>query len=363
MFHSGVLRFGLMSLLFALACPIASAAEPAGKYPTFGTIERKDPAFDQLVPKDAKLEKVASGFTWTEGPLWCKNEIPGADKSSAVVKSAASGRTPFLLFSDIPPNRIMRWSEPSTEAVVFMHPAGYTGSKPRGGEPGTNGLTLDKEGHLVACDHGDRRIYRLQSDGTKKTLADRYEGKRLNSPNDLCFKSNGDLYFTDPPYGLEKNWDDPARELDFCGVYKLSKDGKLTLLDKTMTRPNGIAFSPDEKTLYVAQSDPAAAIWKAFDVKEDGTIGEGRVFFDATAWAKAGKPGLPDGCKIDQAGNLWATGPGGLHVFDKDGKLLGTIDTGVPTSNCGWGGDGSTLYITADKALARIKTSAKGIGW
>ncbi len=246
-----------------------------------------------------------------------RQEIPGADLAEAVQKTSARGRTPFLLFSDIPPNRIMRWSAPSNEAIVFMHPAGYTGAKARGGEPGTNGLTLDKAGRLVACDHGDRRVYRLESDGTKKTLADKFEGKRLNSPNDLCYKSNGDLYFTDPPYGLEKNWDDPARELDFCGVYRLTADGKLTLLTKELTRPNGVAFSPDEKTLYVAQSDPAAAIWRAFDVKDDGTITNSRVLFDATDWVKAGRKGLPDGLKVDKDGNLWATGPGGVVVLDK----------------------------------------------
>ncbi len=340
-----------------------AAEEPQSKYPSFGTIERKDAAFDKLLPQNARLEKLATGFDWAEGPVWCKQEIPGADLSEAVQKNAARGRTPFLLFSDIPPNRIMRSSAPSNEAVVFMHPAGYTGTKSRGGEPGTNGLTLDKAGRLVACDHGDRRVYRLESDGTKKTLADKFEGKRLNSPNDLCYKSNGDLYFTDPPYGLEKHWDDPARELDFCGVYRLTADGKLTLLTKELTRPNGIAFSPDEKTLYVAQSDPAAAIWRAFDVKDDGTITNSRVLFDATEWVKAGRKGLPDGLKVDKDGNLWATGPGGVVVLDKTGKHLGTINTGEATANCGWGDDGATLYVTADMHLGRIRTSTKGAGW
>ncbi len=347
--QSAVLLSAILSLMVSL---VAAQESPRTGYPTFGSIERKDPAFDKLLPKDAKLEKLASGFEWAEGPLWCQKEIPG---------SGIAGRVPFLLFSDIPPNRIMRWSEPAREAVIFMHPAGYTGAKPRGGEPGTNGLALDKEGHLVACDHGDRRIYRLQSDGTKKTLADKYDGKRLNSPNDLCYKSNGDLYFTDPPYGLEKNWDDPARELDFCGVYLLGKNGKLTLLTKELTRPNGVAFSPDEKILYVAQSDPAAAVWRAYDVKADGTIENSRVLFDATSWVKAGKKGLPDGLKIDKDGNLWAAGPGGIVVLDKNGKHLGTIDTGEATANCAWDDDG-TLYIAADMHIARIKTSTKGAG-
>jgi gluconolactonase len=192
-------------------------------------------------------------------------------------------------------------------------------------------------------------------------------GKRLNSPNDGVFKSNGDLYFTDPPYGRglkqAKGEEFPNRDLDFCGVYRLSKEGKLTLLTREMTKPNGIAFSPDEKTLYVANSDPVKAIWMAFPVKEDGTLGEGRVFSDATKWVGADKPGLPDGMKVDAKGNVFATGPGGVLVFTSQGKHLGTIATGVPTANCGWGNEGSVLYVTADKALTRIKTKTKGKGF
>ncbi|MDA0814720.1 MAG: SMP-30/gluconolactonase/LRE family protein, partial [Verrucomicrobia bacterium] len=240
-------------------------------------------------------------------------------------------------------------------------PSGYTGAGSYGGEPGCNGLLLDAKGQLVSCEHGDRRISVLTKDGGKRTLVDNFEGKRLNSPNDATFKSNGDLYFTDPPYGLPEQWDDPRRELDFCGVYRLSTDGKVTLLTEEMTRPNGIAFSPDEKILYVAQSDPAAALWKAFPVKEDGTLGKGRVFFDATAMVGKHK-GLPDGMKVDSAGNLWATGPGGVHVFSPGGVPLGRIDTGEATANCGWGGDGGVLYITADMYLCRIQTKAKGAG-
>jgi gluconolactonase len=213
---------------------------------------------------------------------------------------------------------------------------------------------------VVLCEHGDRRISRLEPGGGKRTLIDNYQGKRLNSPNDAVYKSNGDLYFTDPPYGLPDSYDDARRELDFCGVYRLAKDGQVTLLTKDMTRPNGIAFSPDEKTLYVAQSDPEAAVWKAFDVKPDGTLGKDRVFFDATAWAKEGKKGLPDGMDVDVAGNLFATGPGGVHLFAPDGTHLGTLDTGEPTGNVTWGDDGSTLYITANWYLVRIKLTTKG---
>jgi gluconolactonase len=243
-----------------------------------------------------------------------------------------------------------------------MKPSGYTGVADYGAEPGSNGLVLDPEGRLVLCEHGDRRMSRMDWNGGKKTLVDSYQGKRLNSPNDAVYRSNGDLYFTDPPYGLPKRWDDPRRELDFCGVFRLSKDGQLILLVKDMTRPNGIAFSPDEKILYVAQSDAARAIWMAFPVQGDGSVGQGRVFQDVTSMM--GKlPGSPDGMKIDRNGNVFATGPGGVHIFTPDGTRLGRIETGERTSNCAWGDDGSTLYITADMYLCRVKTRTKGSGW
>ena len=308
-----------------------------------GTIERKDPAFDAIIPKDAVIEILAGGFDWSEGPVWV-NEKEGG----------------HLLFSDIPKNMIWKWSEKGG-LKEFLKPSGYTGiEKFTGKEPGSNGLALDKDGKLILCQHGDRRISRLV-EGKFVTLADKYDGKRLNSPNDLVYKSNGDLYFTDPPYGLPGQMKDPKKELDYQGVYRLDTKGKLTLLTKEMTRPNGIAFSPDEKTLYVANSDPEIAIWKAFPVKEDGTLGEGKVLFDTTAWVKEKKPGLPDGMKVDASGNIFATGPGGVLVMDKTGKLLGILATGVPTANCGFGDDGSTLYITADKNLVRVKTKTKGI--
>lgn len=312
---------------------------------TLGTVERLDPKFDDLIPKDAGIEILAGGFDWSEGPVWVK----GADGG-------------HLLFSDIPKNMTWKWSA-KDGLKEHLKPSGYTGTdKFTGKEPGSNGLTLDKDGKLILCQHGDRRVSRLV-DGKFVTLVDKFEGKRLNSPNDCAFKSNGDLYFTDPPYGLPEQMKDKGKELDFQGVYRLTPDGKLTLLTKEMTRPNGIAFSPDEKTLYVANSDPAKAIWMAFPVKADGTLDAGKVFFDSTQWVKDKKPGLPDGLKVDAAGNVFATGPGGVIVFDKTGKHLGTLATGVPTANCGWGDDGSTLYITADKQLVRVKTKTKGAGW
>ncbi|MEP7273781.1 MAG: SMP-30/gluconolactonase/LRE family protein [Acidobacteriota bacterium] len=311
-------------------------------FPTLGKIHRLDLAFDALIPRDARIEVLASGFDWSEGPIWIKD----------------GG---YLLFSDIPRNSVMKWKE-GEGVSLYLKPSGYTGVTDYGREPGCNGLTLDSEGRLISCEHGDRRISRLEINGGKRTLADNYQGKRLNSPNDLVYKSNGDLYFTDPPYGLPKNWDDPRRELDFCGVFRLSSGGELTLLNREMTRPNGLAFSPDEKTLYVAQSDPAKAIWMAFPVKADGTIDKGRIFADVTEMV--GKvPGLPDGLKVDSAGNLFATGPGGIHVFSPAGKPLGRLETGEATANCTWGDDGSTLYIAADMYLCRIKTTTKAAKW
>ncbi len=333
------LRLSLCTGLLAVAGLAARAQEASSG--TLGTIERLDPAFDKLVPPGAKMEKLASGFDWSEGPVWMPE-------------------TKALLFSDVPMNKVYRWKD-GEGLSVFLQPSGYTGKSERGGEPGSNGLLRDASGALVLMQHGDRRVARLKADKTFETLADKYDGRRFNSPNDGAWKSNGDLYFTDPPYGLLKLNDDPAKELPHNGVYRLARDGKVTLLTKEMTFPNGIAFSPDEKVLYVANSDPKMAIWKAFPVKGDGTLGEGRVLFDTTAWVGT-KKGLPDGMKVDRLGNLFATGPGGVLVLTPEGKHLGTLATGEATANCGWGDDGSVLYITADMHLCRIKTSTKGNG-
>ena len=322
--------------------PFATAADE--KKATIGSVDRKDPRIDQLIPKDAVIEVLAGGFKWTEGPVWVK---------------ADGGH---LLFSDIPNNRVVKWS--AKDGVKdFLKPSGYTGGmKFDGGEPGSNGLALDKDGHLILCQHGDRRVARLK-DGKFQTLADKYMTKRLNSPNDLVFDKAGDILFTDPPYGLPKLMDDPAKELDFQGVYRLKPDGTVVLLTKEMTRPNGIGLAPDGKTLYVANSDPDKAIWMAFPVKDDGTLGAGKVLFDATPEVKAGKPGLPDGLKVDQKGNVFATGPDGVYVFAPDGAYLGKIVIGDKNANCGWGDDGSVLYICANDKLVRIKTSTKGLGF
>jgi len=336
----------LLVLAAAALLGLVTTAVAEDPFPTLGTIERLDPAFDKLIPANTKLQLLEEKkFEWSEGPVW----VPDGK---------------YLLFSDIPRNQIWKWKD-GEGLSVFLKPAGYSGSAQfTGREPGSNGLLLDKEGRLILCQHGDRRVARREKDGTLKTLADRYQGKRLNSPNDGTFAANGDLYFTDPPYGLPKLMDDPGKELDFQGVYKLTPRGELTLLTKEMSRPNGIALSPDEKTLYVANSDaPPKAVIMAFDVKPDGTIGNGRVFFDASPLARAGKKGAPDGMKVDRNGNLFATGPGGVLVLTPQGKHLGTIATGVPTANCNWGDDGTVLYVTADKNLCRIKTATKGKGF
>ncbi|VTS05405.1 SMP-30/gluconolactonase/LRE family protein [Tuwongella immobilis] len=324
-----------LTMLAGVACMPRPASAEKPDVPTLGTVERLDPALDQLIDKQAFIEKLADGFDWSEGPVW----FPEG----------------YLLFSDIPKNTIWKWN-PKKGIELFLRPAGYTGKEPfTGKEPGSNGLARDAKGNLIACRHGDRQLVKIDPKGNVTVLADKYDGKRFNSPNDLTIAKDGTIFFTDPPYGLPKLMDDPNKELDFQGVYRLTPDGKLSLLTKEMTRPNGVALSPDEKTLYVANSDPQLAIWKAFPLKEDGTLGEGKVLFDATKWVGS-KPGLPDGLKVDEKGNLFATGPGGVLIFTPEGKHLGTLATGVPTANCGWGGDGSVLYITADKSLCRIQT-------
>lgn len=333
-------RRTLLALTLGLSF-LSCEASMAKEVQALGKIERLAPAFDQLVEPGAVIELlVERKFEWSEGPVW----------------DAPNRR---VLFSDIPRNMIWEWSE-AGGLKKFLQPSGYTGSTPfTGREPGSNGLTFNKAGELVMCQHGDRRIAKLSGEQFV-TLADRYQGKRLNSPNDLVIKSNGDVYFTDPPYGLPKGADDPAKELEFQGVYRLRANGELTLLTRELSRPNGLAFSPDEQTLYVANSDPNKAIVMAYPVKGDGTLGAGKLFFDATPAAQAKKPGLPDGMKISRDGTIWATGPGGVLVYSSAGKHLGTLATGVPTANVAFGDDGSTLYITADKNLARVRTRVKG---
>ena len=306
-------------------------------------IIRHDPRFDKLVPVNVIVERIVSGQQWVEGPVWNRKEG-------------------YLLFSDIPANSVIKWQE-GKGTSVYLKPSGYTGKAPFDGrEPGSNGLAFDLDGRLVLAEHGDRRIARLEKNGKRTTLVDRFEGKRINSPNDVVVRSNGDLYFTDPPFGLPKSFDDPRKETPFQGVYKYSKDRRLALLTKDIKAPNGIAFSPDEKKLYISNADPTNAVWLAFDVTPDGMIENGRVLFNATALTKS-KPGVPDGMKVDREGNIFGVGPGGIHVISPDGKHLGSIETGVPTGNLAWGEDGSTLFVTSNTNVFRLRLATKGAGF
>ncbi|MEO1614239.1 MAG: SMP-30/gluconolactonase/LRE family protein [Planctomycetota bacterium] len=303
---------------------------------TIGQVEILDDGLKKYADGSTKIEVLAAGFTWSEGPVWVSDDSGG-----------------HLLFSDIPRNTIFRWSA-SRGVESFMSPSGYTGVSYYGLEPGSNGLTLDPQGRLTMCEHGDRRVSVLTRGGGKRTLVDQFQGKRLNSPNDLTFDKAGQLYFTDPIYGLPERAEDPRRELDFCGVYRMATDGTLQLLTKELARPNGIALSPDEKTLYVAQSDPDRPIWMAYPLKEDGSLGNGKVLFDASQYVKE-LPGLPDGMTVADDGTLFASGPGGIYVLSAEGKLLGRFMTGGRVSNCTFDDEQKSLYITADDKICRVR--------
>jgi gluconolactonase len=315
-----------------------------------GQIIRLDPALDALVPPGAKIEKVADGFGFLEGPVWVHTSTPG-----------------YLIFSDIPANAINKWT-PEGKVSVFLAKSGFSGADPsnvgyqiNNGHAvvtllGSNGITLDKQGRVTYGQHGDHGVVRVEKDGKRTILADRFEGKRLNSPNDLVYKSDGSLYFTDPPFGLRKLDQDPAKELAFEGVYRWA-DGKLQLLNKDFKAPNGIAFSPDEKYLYV--DDSASKTYWRFEVQPDGTLAKGKLFFDMSA---SKDEGVPDGMKLDRNGNIYGVGPGGVWILTPEGKHLGTIKPPEDPANLAWGdADGKTLYLTARTGLYRIRTSATGI--
>lgn len=310
--------------------PILAGLPLAGQ-----TIVRLDPRLDRILAPDARIERIADGFTWTEGPVW---------------NPAGS----FLLFSDVPGNRIHEWRNGVTR--TFLERSGYTGSPPfPGREPGSNGLTFDRQGRLVFCQHGERAIARIEKDGSRTTLAARYRGRHLNSPNDLVSHANGDLYFTDPPFGLPGVFADPGRELAYSGVYRLTPGGRVDLLTRDLEGPNGIAFAPGGKILYL--SDARTTRWYAFPVRADGTLGAKRLLLDGAALA-AGHAGSADGMKTDRAGNLFAAAPGGLWILAPDGALLGRIDLGGATGNCAWGEDGATLFITSGAAVYRVRVLA-----
>lgn len=290
---------------------------------------------DGLLAPDATVERIAEGFQFIEGPVW----VGGADDG-------------HLLFSDIPGDTVYRWSE-SDGTSEFLSPV-FLPELETNGVGGSNGLTLDLEGRLVLGEHGNRRVARIEADGTRITLADRYDGKRLNSPNDIVYHSSGAAFFTDPPYGLASP---EAGELGFQGIYRLDPDGTVTLLSDIMTRPNGIGLSPDETTLYVANSD-VERIWMAFPLTDDLNVGEGRVLLDLSA---SEAPGAPDGFAVDTQGNIWASGPGGVVVISPDGDHLGTIQTPELPANAAFGNNGHTLYMTARTGLYRIDTLVQGL--
>ncbi len=311
-----------------------SAAEPADT--GAGSILRVDPRLDALVPVDARIEKLADGFVFIEGPVWIRDESR-------------------LLFSDVRGNAIYQWSD-AAGASPFIEPV-FDGDPEGLALASSNGLTLDAEGRLVICEHGNRRISRVEADGSRTVLVDRYEGNRLNSPNDATYGSDGSLYFTDPPYGLEGQEESPLRELDFNGIFRLRPDGELEVLVRGQSRPNGIALSPDESTLYVANSDQEQKVWMAYDLDETGAS-NARVFYDVSDQTARG---APDGMKVDTAGNIFATGPGGVWVFTPNGEHLGTIMPDEVPANVGWGDDGRTLYMTAQTGLYRIALTTGGV--
>lgn len=306
-----------------------------------GSIERTDDGINAIINPDSQIELLGEGYAWSEGPLWIESQN-------------------MLLFTDVPNNVIHKWTE-KNGVEVFLTPSGYTGTTPTvSREPGANGLILDNDGKLLLCQHGDRRVSRYDGTFDKPepkftTIADRFEGKRLNSPNDLVVRSNADIFFTDPPYGFKELDNDPAKEIPFNGVYKVSKDGKVTMLVDSLTKPNGIALTPDEKTLIVANSDPAKAIWYAFDISENDSLVNARIFYNATSFVNDENKGLPDGFKIDANGNIFASGPGGIWIFDKTGKVLGKVRLPNPTANCELSDDGKTLFMTSQDKLLRLK--------
>ncbi len=343
-----MLRTGLVALAVAAgaaACgggePAPPMEEPADAGPVTeaagaGSILRVDARLDALVPTGAQIEHLADGFVFTEGPVWIRGESR-------------------LLFSDVRGNAIYQWTE-AEGASTFLEPV-FEGDREGLVMISSNGLTLDAEGRLVMCEHGNRRVSRLEADGTRTTLVDNYEGRRLNTPNDLTYGLDGSLYFTDPSYALEGQEESPLRELDFNGVYRLHPDGELELLVRDQPRPNGIAISPDDSVLYVANPQQGHSVLYAYDLDENGAS-NGRIFYDFTDETAEG---APDGLKVDRAGHVFSTGPGGVWVIAPDGTHLGTIMPNEAPANVGWGDDGRTLYMAGRTGIYRIALSTEGV--
>jgi gluconolactonase len=312
-------------------------------FTTTGRVVRQAPALDQVLAPDAKIEIVAAGFDHIEGPVW----VPDSS---------------MLLFSDTKERTIYRWSA-QKGLSKFLEKSGYTGRMPYSKEPGSNGLALDGRGNLLICEHGDRRLASLPLAGKsgKRTLTDNYQGKRYNSPNDvLAHPATRQIYFTDPPFGLPEQDKDPLREINVSGVYRLAPDGKVTQEITELSKANGLAFTPDGQTLYVSNADSLRPVIMAYEVRSNGKIGKGRVFFDMSTLPKVRFKEVPDGLKVDRQGNVWAAGVGGVVVLSPQGQHLGTIDPGEVVANCAWGDDGRTLYLATGSWLCRIHTLTQG---
>jgi gluconolactonase len=333
------MRNAIFLTVFVLAAcsnPKIQEETQGPKLQTTGSVERLDSAINALISSDTQIEILASGFEWAEGPLWLSDQQA-------------------LIFTDVPTNKVWKWTEKDSLSL-YLEPSGYLGDRTDKREPGANGLALDAEGSLILCQHGERQVGKMISSLTDpkaefEALVTGYNGKRFNSPNDLVFNSRGQLFFTDPPYGMDP-WDE--KQLEIQGVYRLDQDGKVNLLVDTLSRPNGIGLSPDQKTLYIAQSDPEKARYYAFDLDEKGNVISGEVIFDATLLQGVSRKGLPDGLKVHSSGTLFATGPGGVLVISPDGKHLGTILTENGTANCAFDSEEKWLYMTADGFLMRI---------
>jgi len=320
-----------------------SAAAPMNAPVPNAQIVRQDAALDRLIDPKAQFRKLGEGYKWSEGPVWVED-----------------GQ--YLLFSDVPGNRIHKWSE-AEGVTIWKDPSGGDGpAKPGFREPGTNGLKPGFPGEILAADHGSRAIAAIDlATKAKRLLVTSFNGKKFNSPNDLAVAPDGTIWFTDPPYGLEGINDSPLKEQPVNGVYRAATDGTLVLVEPSLTFPNGLGFSPDAKTLYVTVSDPKRAIIMAYDVTADQKLARGRVFSDMTAMVGEANPGLPDGMVVDERGNVWSSGPGGIHIFAPSGKRLGIIRTGTAIANLAFGGaDGRTLFLTSNHMLVALPTKVRG---
>ncbi len=334
-----VLSFIIFSSVILTGCNSGNKRQAENKKTkTIGGVIVNQKSLKEIMNTQAKPEIIAEGFDWSEGPLWLPKQN-------------------MLIWSDVPRNTIYKWTGEGVS--VYLEPSGYTSEKKRVGETGSNGLLLDENGKLILCQHGDRRIARMEGDIENAsanfiTLADRFEGKKFNSPNDAAFGPDGNLYFTDPPYGLEYQMEDTLKELDFQGVFKVTPKGIVTLMSKSLTRPNGIAFNKGKTKCYISNSDPGHAVWMMYDINESGDLINERLFFDATYLVEEGN-GLPDGLKVNSDGILFASGPGGLLILSAEGEHLGTIHTGSPVSNCAFNEDETVLFMTSDEMIVKIK--------